>query len=260
MMYEVAIPSHQRPGTIADTTLPLLTRGGVDPDRITVWVSSDDQREQYEDSCSPFGVHVRSGGWGQGVKHARNGIATAYPAGTRLLQIDDDVRRIVRAADSKTLVDVNDVHALIDYGFDVADQLDLSLWCLYPAANPYFMRPRVRVGLLYAEACVIGMTLRRDETEQVTVDDKEDFERSILHYLRDGGVVRLDGYSFKSNFYTEPGGMQTYRTIDTIEAGARTLTDRYPDLCSYRVSKSRGMPEVKFRRLPTSDHPIRLIH
>lgn len=247
-MYRVAIPSYDRATTLRDKTLRVLLAGGVDPTRIDVYVRGQEQLELYSRTLEPgsYGRLVLFDG-DPGVMPVRNFISRSYAPGTRLFQIDDDVYRIVRKIDDKLVEDVQDVDALIELGFATADEAGLYLWGLYPVKNPLFMKHRVRYDLTYIEGAIFGYTVLGDDTELVRCDDKEDFERSIRFYLRDGGVVRLESYSFWSNFYTEPGGMQTYRTVETVEAGARYLLETYPELCSYFVSRGRGMPEVRLR-------------
>lgn len=239
----VAIPSSNRVAKLTETTLPLLLDGGVPAHMITVFVPDAGQAAEYVAAVGGLGVQVQYG-HGIGMREARNAIARAYATGTRLVQIDDDIKGIFRHAGPKTLDPVVDVDALFS---ECAAEAGGSLWCVYPVPNPFFMHAdRVRRGLWYAEGCLFGYTVRNDETELVTVDDKEDFERSIRFYLRDGEVVRFDSITFRTRFYKEPGGMQDYRTEDTIRQGAQSLEALYPGLAKARLAKS-GRWEVRLR-------------
>ena len=50
------------------------------------------------------------------------------------------------------------------------------------------------------------------KAELRTIDDKEDYERSIKYYLKDGGVLRFNNVTCRTNCRKEPGGMQVERT------------------------------------------------
>ena len=246
MTYRVAIPSYARPATLTEKTLPLLLNHNVPQSHIDVHVIPD-QTSDYEKALAPYpGVTLVTHDVPRGMMNARNAITRHYPTGTRLVQIDDDVTRIVQRIDDKTLVDVTDLDELFTIAFDLTDRAHLSLWGVYPVKNPYFMKARVRTDLTYIEGALFGYTVKTDETELVTCDDKEDFERSIRFYQRDGGVLRIESISMVTKFYTEPGGMQTYRTPETIETGARYLATNYADYCTYRISR-KGNPELRLR-------------
>ena len=57
-----------------------------------------------------------------------------------------------------------------------------------------------------------------------TVDDKEDFERSIKYYLKDNGLLRFNNGTIKTKCYKEPGGMQVKRTKERIHNNAKNLS------------------------------------
>jgi hypothetical protein len=77
--------------------------------------------------------------------------------------------------------------------------------------------------------------------------DKEDYERSIRFYLRDGAVVRLRNVAPKTAYYTEKGGNQEFRTMKTVAEGAKKLVKMFPELCSLNLTKKSGYPEIRLR-------------
>jgi hypothetical protein len=77
--------------------------------------------------------------------------------------------------------------------------------------------------------------------------DKEYYERSIRFYLRDGAVVRLRNIAPKTAYYTEKGGNQEYRTMETVAAGAKKLVAMFPEMCSLNLTKKSGYPEIRLR-------------
>jgi hypothetical protein len=253
--YTIAVPSSNRATTFRDKTLAVLIAGGVDPARVTVWVPDHDQAEHY-DKVLGGTVHIRAG-HGRGVRQARNAIATGYPTGTDLVCLDDDIAGFYQCIDrEQPIVPMTDLHGFITRAIDTADG---HLWCVYPVANAYFMHPtRVRRGgLWYAEGAVMGWRVTRDyDRELVTLDDKEDFERSCRFYLTDGEVVRFDSITFKSRFYKEPGGMQDYRTAESVKVGALRLAAMYPDLATAYRARS-GWWEVRLRDRRRTRRPAR---
>ncbi len=244
----LAIPSRGRSDRIARFTLTALREAGCELDNVEVWVRPD-QEADYRAALvdQPVSIRAESPEVG-GVREVRNAIASGYPVGTRLLVMDDDIRRFVSQDEGDKRPP--DLAGALGYAWLETKRQDIGLFGVYPVANPYFMKRRTRLGLSYIEGAVYGYVVRGDPCEFVTVDDKEDYERSIGFFLRDRATFRMEWLSFRSNFYTEPGGMQDYRTDDTIRLGAEALRARYPDLTRPLVrSKGRGQWEVKLRNL-----------
>lgn len=261
MTWEVAIPSAGRADVLASKTLPMLAVGGVPPQRITVYVPSEAERHEYHNRLPRllYG-HLKVaphdpaddrlevvGREPVGLGLARNRILESLPYGTRLVFVDDDLRGLVTAVDAQTVTPVDDVAGLFDRGFGVANEIGASLWGVYAVANPYFMRPKVRTTLCYVCGGLFGIEVRHGPHERVVLDDKEDFERSMRHYMADGAVVRFDDVALLTSGYSGAGGMQLSRSKPRVEAAARWLADSFPDLCSLNLTKKSGWAEVRLR-------------
>jgi hypothetical protein len=75
----------------------------------------------------------------------------------------------------------------------------------------------------------------------VTIDNKEDYERSIKFYLSDKNVLRLENYTMKTKYYTESGGMQDFlRDFDETKKESIKLLERYPSLVKVAKPKIRA--------------------
>ena len=84
-----------------------------------------------------------------------------------------------------------------------------------------------------------GLTgvVNNKKAEKRTIDDKEDYERSIKYYLKDDGVLRFNNVCARTNCYKEPGGMQVERTPQRIHDSAVYLCEKYPELCTLNTQK-----------------------
>jgi hypothetical protein len=107
------------------------------------------------------------------------------------------------------------------------------------------MKERVSADLRFIVGSLYGCINRHDCL--VTVDEKEDFQRSILFFLADGAVCRLNHISAKTAYYKEPGGMQVERTEHRIYENAKYLAEAYPDLCSMHIRKSTGYAALRLK-------------
>ena len=258
--WSIHIPSAFRAETLVSKTMRTLAAGGIDPARATVWVPDDRQRSEYCATLHDHGIYApvcisphdpvsktlaTIGEEPLGLGRSRNQIIDTRRRGDQIVFIDDDITGIERATSPQTLEPVTDLAALFDQMFFQADAASATLWGLYPVANAYFMKPRITHNLTYIIGALFGMRVTHRPHEYVVLDDKEDFERSIRHYLADGVVLRNQGVCIRSRFYNEPGGMQVARTEERVTASAHWLAHQFPMLCS--VNQKKDHTELRLR-------------
>ena len=242
MDYLVCVPSYKRAETCKRKTLALLHQRKVPASRIIVYVADEAERALYAETLDPHTYWtIRVGKPGMGA--IRNYITLDHPEGAALLMCDDDLDNIVLRVDDKTIIDCPDLDDLASRAFDLTKQVGLKLWGIYPVKNPMFMKPTVTGDLRYIEGAFWGILNRHDVL--VTLDDKEDFERSIRRYIKDGGVLRFNFAAMITRFYTEPGGMQEQRTEVRVTESARYLAETYPSLAAMNTKKKSGHTELR---------------
>jgi TET-associated glycosyltransferase-like protein len=245
-MYDaVVVPSYARADTCAQDTVATLLRGGVPAEKIQVWVGDGGKPEilaAYR-AALPAGTQLFSAPFG--LAPARNAISTAWPAGARLVHCDDDIRAIkCLSSDGKRLDDVTNLDHFFSAAFQYAAAQWCGLWGLSPVVNPFYMRNQWRAGLYFAIGQCFGVV--NDPKLMLRHSAKEDYERTLLYYERDGAVVRINSHVAQTRpMRGHPGGMQAAnpnRRAD--EAVAVTeLKRRWPYLV--RDKKSRdGYPEI----------------
>lgn len=252
-----AVPTRGRWATVGSKTLTALRNAGVPPGRIELWVD-EDEADTYTRAVPPdlYG-EIRVGPPGTNLRDKRNHLVRQYPTGTRLVQCDDDVTAYWYAFTRKRpLHRLTDLPELVDWAYQSCDRLGFGLWGLYPIDNPYFMRPHATTDLRYIAGPTWGITVTGDDTELVSLDDKEDFERSVKFAIRDGGVLRINWAAYSTMYYGEPGGMQTYRTEESVTEGAYRLAAMHPAHVTLRPQNKRGTTEVRLTRGQPVASPI----
>lgn len=240
-MWRIAIPSYKRPQQLRDATLALLQKHSVPAERIDVFVADAEQHAEYTSA-------LVSGTYGQliiavpGMGAVRNFMTDYYEEEQHILFIDDDI------TDFLTLTDAPfNLCQFVDAAFAECAEQELRLWGIYPVANRYFMREGSTDGLTYIVGCFYGVINNR--SIHVSLDDKEDFERSILYYVADGGMLRYRWVAPRTRYYKNPGGMAVARTTQRILESAQKLSDTYPELCRLNLAKKSGHAEVRLLRL-----------
>ena len=243
----IAIPSYKRAETLRDKTLTLLKEQKVPRDKIHVFVANRDEAASYKATLDPttYGhMHIAE----PGMAAVRNYITRFFPVGKLIFNMDDDIRGFIEYSEGgkRNERPLRDLSAAITAGFAEAKRTGYRLFGFYPVANGYFMKPGATHDLRYIIGAVWGI-VNPGKILTVTIDDKEDYLRSVIMYLLDGGVIRFNNIAPQSAYYKEPGGMQETRTMNRIETSARAMVTAFPDLVKINLTKKSGMPEVRLR-------------
>lgn len=248
MKYEIAIPSYQRSDQLVTKTLKFLERHDIDPNQVTIFVANLEEFKTYTKAldCTLYeDCNVVIGERGMGA--IRRVIQSHYDEGTRVMNLDDDIVDIMIKESDKKMVPVVDFEKnVIHRGFNALEEHGAKLFGVYAAANVMFMKHRIAVGLYYVIGSCWGVINRHDEDLRVTLDDKEDYERTLQHYIKDGKVVRLDDVTVKTKYYGT-GGMAEARNADTITFGAEDLVRRFPELCTMYIRETTGHAELRLK-------------
>jgi len=249
--YEVAVPSFRRADVLAKATLATLARGGVSPGRVTVFVGSQAEADDYSDCLDPasYAGMVVTGAEGD-IAGQRNAIVRHYPAGTRLLCADDDLRAVEQLDGAGRLQEVTDLHALIEDGFAAAAASGAWLWGGYAARNAMFMRgrPAVTSGLCYIIGALHGTTLRHIGCELIGgVPYVEDFQRCLRYWSHDGAICRLNHVTLRTSYFARGGLQAAGRTPQLFAAQLRVLQGEFPGLVHVHRGRRSPYPEVQLR-------------
>lgn len=245
-MYDVAICTHNRADIVSQTILPYLAAGNVPRERVHLFVTPG-QEDTYR-SLVPQELygHIHTGG--TGLANNRNAVVQHFPADTPVVQFDDDVRALLQLTPSGKLAEVTDPDSLICQAFDIISRTRATIWGVYPVANAFYMRRKTSAGLLFLIGQCMGFLNRPDEL--VSVNDKDDYERSLLRYETDGLVVRLDSVSCKAGgVRRNKGGLQHDQRIENNNDAVRYLLKRWPALVKPKKPRPDGYMEIRLINL-----------
>jgi hypothetical protein len=249
MKYQICIPSYRRAKTLKEKTLAVLTKYNINPEVVTIFVADAKEKQEYQTALAstPYKNIVVGE---LGIGNQRRFIQNYYPVGTRVVSFDDDVSEVLRKVNDKVVEPVKDLEKdVIIKGFTECDNNNANLFGVYAVNNPMFMKDRVSVGLYFCVGTLHGMIVRHDPDLQISIDEKDDYQRTLQHYVKDGAVVRLDYITIKTKYYTEPGGMQgtDARKAESIHKNAKFLADTYPELCTMYIRESKDRAELRLR-------------
>ena len=77
---------------------------------------------------------------------------------------------------------------------------------------------------------------------------KEDYERCIKYYLRDGGAVRLNWVAPVQSYCKGQGGLNQIRTLEKEKQACETLQQQYPTLVRIKQTTKSDKVDILFPR------------
>ena len=284
--YQVAIPSYQRSKTIYQKTLTTLLNGKVNPNQITIFVANQQEKEEYE-STLPKSSYKEIIIGEKGITPQRIFISKHYPANTHIFSIDDDIRGFYELANQplsklyqtyrhsqtqkrktqkKKTIDaskqrlkpITDLHHFIKTAFHYLEKEKLHLWGVYPTSNPFFMKPKITTDLRFIIGAAYGYINRPNAHDLFPKTPlKGDYEQTILYYKKDGGVLRFNNVSFKTQIYAKGGLDIAKKRIQSSKKATEYLLKKYPEYVVPRPKRKNQISEIGLIKDPNlSDENI----
>ena len=266
--YIIVIPSFNRPDIIQSKTLALLNRHNINPQKIIIFVANQEQYDLYKAKV-PAILYGNLVIGVLGLKNQRNFIMDYYPEGTHIVQMDDDLDKIVelvvtrkslgmekeigkgigtrRSSTRKTVKPITNLDEFIKNAFRICKEKGIFLWGVYPLSNARFMTPKVTTDLRFIVGPMWGTINRHRPDLRLTIDEKENAERTLQHWVIDHKVLRFNGVGIETKYYKNKGGMQNEGKNRKEEAlkSVYYLHQKYPQLTKIYLGKKSGVPEIK---------------
>jgi hypothetical protein len=258
MNYQIAIPTYKRYADVRKKTIETLLRHDADPARITVFVASEAERERYAAAIGPgFRIVV-----GQlGISNQRKFISNHYPAGTRILSLDDDVTAL-KEKQGKRMVDCRlSIDEISSIGFGLCEKHNAKLWGIYPVANGFFLKDKASLGLKFVCGIFFG-SYAGDPVLAGFRDNQssgEDLETTLLSFKRYGSTVRIDWICPTTKYFADGGIDAELKDRGIGERNAdntRCLLNieaRHSDLVTSYV-KAGDVTNLRFKRITTAEY------
>jgi hypothetical protein len=246
--YVVAIPTYKRYNEITTKTLPTLKRGKVDKKRIYVFVANKSEEKLYKEKMDPNTYHKIVVGK-KGLVQQRRYISQYFPAGKKIVSMDDDVQNMIQLKRDGNLKKISNLDTLFKRFFNTLTKHNLYLWGVYPVKNNMFMSHKKTTDLRFVIGVVHGYINRhsKDLYPSMKSVSKEDIEQSILFYLKDKGVLRFNDITFTTKF-NAPGGLGQDR-FKMNKNAQEYLVKTYPGIAKAKF-RPDGTPEITLNRNP----------
>lgn len=243
-MTEFAIPSHARADMARKYTLAMLDRYKIHRDNIHVFVS-EDQLESYRRALPEYDIMLGA----PRLVGNRNFIATAFPEGTQVVSVDDDVKKLVHVpvGEHKAReIDDLEFKGLLYGAFNVQlDKFRAALWGLNRTSQGLFLSgsPQLHVGLPTLEGNFYGFVSGRTDLEVPDVSDSgfEDLERPLKVYDAGWNLVRYSRVGYVQYTGTAGGRARARNACDD----ACRIIQAYPQYTAHGTGKLKTQSKCK---------------
>lgn len=225
-IFKVVIPSYQRYDKLKKFTLAYLDRHGVKKDIIYIFIRNDDKDYDKYKSLEDEGYHI-IGCDVKGIGMTHNFITDYFKKDEFIIEIDDDLKKIVDN-NRKEILSFTDTFETIIHKMNVED---VSYAGLYSVPNPMFMSgcDEYTTDLRY----MLGILRIRRICKDIILETNysEDFENCILHYIRNGKLLKCNWLAGVTNNYSAGGCDGDGRSVDTEKKDKEHLAVKYPYHC-----------------------------
>lgn len=245
MSYFIVIPSYDRAKQLQNKTLTCLHNAGIKKELINVFVVEEEYQE-YLDTLNPeYYNNIIVGKFG--LVQQREFIAHYYPVNTKIVSLDDDVECV-----DLSLTEYNCLDEFFEDAFKQCESKGAYIWSVYPVHNPFFRQSKQDVTecLTYCIGAFYGFINRNDDDLKLTLTregNKEDVERSILYWLKDGIMLRFNKIGFKTKYYGTGGLGGLPERLGKMKSYSILINEKYPELTKIKIRKN-GLYEIVFSR------------
>lgn len=234
----IAIPSYNRVKMLKTKTLATLTKLSVPMEQITIFVANVDQLALYKEEIDDISIIVAE----PTMCGVRNFMTQYYEPNTKILYLDDDLDGFNRKdGNNKMEITIDEFKEMVISGFDLCNINGTKLFGIYPISNGLFMSNGYTTNLKYIVGCCYGVI--NDKDIKVSINDGEDYERTILFFEKYGAVIRLNSYAPRTTYWRKSGGMIDQRDVLSLQS----LVKRWPQYCRLKIRKTDGRQNLAIK-------------
>ena len=223
------IPSFNRETQLKGKTLKYLSKHNIPPEDIFIFVRLDDH------ACLHNYLMLKNDGYNveclkdvKGIGKTHNAITGFFGDGEWICEIDDDLGDMINK-EGQSIENFSDE---IENMKKTMEEKGLNYGGFYSVPNPYFManiKTQFTTDLRY----MLGLIRVRRICKDVKLETNyaEDFENCILHFIRDGGILKNNYIAGKTNNYAKGGCNADGRDNETEKKDKEFLSNKYPQYC-----------------------------
>lgn len=237
-----AIPSYKRVDILKTHTLAFLQKNSIKITDIYIFVVPEEV-SVYKEALPDYQIITGR----VGLKEQRNFISEYFSEGEYIVSLDDDIKDIIIKRSETDFISVDNLEEVVVKGFEDCKKYKANIFGFYPVYNKLWMKDNCSTDFKFIIGSCFGYINRRIIR---TLTEKDDYEFSVLNYLRDKVVLRYNYISIKTNYYKNKGGLQSFdNRLEEQQEAVKYLVEQYPEYFAIKKSFKSGYPELRVKRV-----------
>ena len=249
--YNIAIRSKSRYNTINDKTLKLLNNWNIPKSSIYIFCPPN-EIDSYKESCPE--INIIDGG--SSIIECNNLIIDYFDEGSYIIQMDDDIHFLLELGTDNNRIKVNnklrpkgfidyDLNKLIKHGRRLMIEKQIPIWGTYPVCNYFYMNDlkTPTFDLKFLIGRIFGFLNNKEI--RATSGFRDDYERSVLNYIKYGGNIRFNHITVYADTYVGNGGLAQERTSKMMSDDVDEMIKKYPTYVTEKKNKGK-FREIRF--------------
>jgi len=227
MSFKVVIPSYNRYDKLKNFTLAYLDRHNIPHKDIFVFIREDDEEAYKYLILKEWGYNVVISKV-KGIGKTHNFITEYFNEDEFIVEIDDDLKQLQDNQKRPILSFRKCIETIINK----MKQDNISYSGIYQCNNAMFMSQcnEYTYDLRYMLGLLRIRRIKKDIL--LSTNYSEDFENAILHYIKDGKILKNNWLCGITSNYSPGGCDGDGRNIETEKKDKEYLANKYPEYCT----------------------------
>lgn len=211
-----AVVSSNRPDNVAQ-----MESFAAQCDSQIHWFVPENQPEQYLKS----GAHYvyESGGL---VPSRNAALKMAFESNKICVMLDDDLKKCEMITNAKDKVEIT-FKQMINEMYKILRNSPCRMAGISPTTNTFYYNPKQPIGLRHFCIASLIMVSPCDLYFDEQFRTKEDYDYTLQHIKKFGGVMRINYLIPTFGHYTNKGGVVDYRTPELEQDSIRKLKEKW---------------------------------
>jgi len=252
MNYKICIPSYGRAEILKNETINTLSKHNIDIKLIHIFVV-EEEYEIYKSTLPNYNIIIGL----KGLVNQRDFIHNYFDEGQRLVMLDDDITEI-----DTSLTPFAKLNDFIKSAFFDCEDEKAFIWSVYAIYNPFYRLTQkyMTTDLRYCIGAFYGIINRKLESDLsiksvINGDEKEDIVRTLLHFIKDGKILKYNRVGFRTIYYRkDSSGMGTKKErLTASKENSLLLKQKYANYGRISIRKA-GIYEFHLKKIKAFDN------